>query len=270
MREVVIAPAVEGKGRTFRATLLACVESDLLWQGGLNSGDNIRPVWAMFCGSDQELRAFAANLQMGRKITLMGQRNGYRRKEERMEFMKSSGYQTIWQREEEGSILTVMLPELFQIDPGMVDPVGIKFVVLPTQDWHDSQELDVEPMVRHVKRLKDYDQVGDWVIDWAPTAFLFASYLDRRTRCPLVADGRFFLQLMLACLRHGAATFAAPSGYSYSRDLGFGVHQNRQYFEDGTAGVGLRPGISFSCDHESFEKLLAQEVDLFFRLTRGH
>ena len=269
MRDVHILPAVEGKGRTFRATLLASVEADLMWQGGLSAGDNIRPVWAMFCGSDQELRAFCANLQMGRKITFNRQ-YGYRRKEDRMEFLKSSGYQTIWQREEEGSILTVFLPELFQIDPGMVDPVGIKFILLPTQTWHSTQDTDIAPLLRHVALLKDYNVTEEWIAEWAPTAFLFASYLDRRTRCPLVADGRFFLQLMLACLKYGAATFSVPSGYHYSRDLGFGIHERRQYHEDDIAAVGLRPGICFSADHEGFEVLLAREVELYFRLTRGN
>lgn len=268
MRDVIIAPADEGKGRTFRATMLASVEADLLWQGGLNSGDHIRPVWAMFAGSDQEMRAFSANLQMGRRITF-ARRGGYSRKEDRMEFLKSSGFRSIWQREEEGSIVTVFLPELIEIDPGMVDPMGIKFVLLPSHDWHAAQHLDIQPMIKHAERLQDFSLAADWVEDWAPTAFLFAAYLDRRTRCPLVADGRFFLQLMLACLKVGAATFAVPGGYQYARDLGFGVHGSRQYFEDCTADVGLRPGIAFKADHEGFEKLLAEQVELFFRLTRG-
>lgn len=267
MRDVVIAPAEEGKGRTFRATMLASVEADLMWQGGLKSGDNTRPVWAMFAGSDQELRTFAANLQMGRQATFL-KRDGYSRKEDRMEFLKSSGYQMIWQREEEGSLVTVFLPELFQIDPGMVDPTAVKFILLPSQAWHAEQTIDHKPLMRHMARYGGYEIEEQWFADWAPIAYLFAAYLDRRTRCPLVADGRFYMQLMLSCLNHGAATFSAPEGYSYGQD-GFGVHTRRQYFEKGITSVGLRQGIAFSCDHESFEHLLAQEVGLYFKLTQG-
>lgn len=269
MRDVVIAPADEGKGRTFRATLLASVEADLLWPGGLTAGDNIRPVWAMFAGSDQELRAFSANLQMGRKVTFP-KRGYYRSKEDRMEFLKSAGYRMAWQREEEGSLLTVFLPELFQIDPGMVDPIGIKFILLPTQAWHAAQTIeDLGAMIRHVEVLNGGSPVPEWVAEWVPTAFLFAAYLDRRTCCPLVADSRFFLQLMLACLRDGVATFTSPAGYHYNRDLGFGVHSSRQYIEDSISDVGLRPGIAFNADHETFEKLLADEVERFFAICKG-
>lgn len=266
MKDCYILPVVEGKGRVFHAILLASVEADLLWPGGLTSNDNVRPVWAMFAGSDQELRAFVANLQMGRKANLP--RAGYRRgKEERLEFLKSAGYQTIWQREEEGSIVTLFLPELFQMDPGMVDQIGIKFVLLPTSEWHSRQVVDVAPLMRHVERC-GYAFPQEAVAEMGPIAFLFSAYVDRRTRCPLVADGRFYLQLMLSCLKNGLATFAGPDDHYYhSRDLAFGVHPHRQYFESQTQAVGLTPGIAFSADHATFEKLLAQEVDLFFKLT---
>lgn len=265
MKDVRILPAVEGKGRSFNATMLASVEADLLWPGGLTSNDNIRPVWAMFAGSDQELRAFVANLQMGRKATFA--RTGYRRgKEERLEFLKSAGYQTIWQREEEGSIVTVFLPELFQMDPGMVDPIGIKFVLLPTREWHSRQVVDVIPLTRHAARC-GYEFTPEEVAELGPIAFLFSSYVDRRTRCPLVADGRFYLQLMLACLKHELASFAGPADYYHQRDLAFGVHPRKQYFESHTQSVGLLPGIALHADHETFEGLLAREVASFFKLT---
>jgi hypothetical protein len=267
MQDAVIEPAVEGKGRAFHAVLLASVEADQLWAGGNTSTDNIRPVWAMFAGSDQELRAFVANLQMGRKANL--QRAGYYRrgKEDRVEFLKSSGFQTIWQREEEGSLVTVFLPELFQMDPGMVDQEVIRFVLLPTQGWHKKQEIDAAPLIKHAKKC-GYTLPPERIAELAATSFLFSAYLDRRTRCPLVADGRFYMQLMLGCLKSGAATFAATSDYSYNREEPFGVHPHRQYYERNTADVGLLPGIAFHAGHTSFEELLAQEVALFFKLTR--
>lgn len=265
MRNVAIEPKTEGKGRTFRAVLLASIEADLLWSNRSSGSDNMRPVWAMFAGSDQELRAFMANLTTGRKITCE-KRYGYYRsgKEDRLEFLKSARYQTIWQREEEGLLATVYLPDLFKLDPGMVDPAGIGFILLPTQEWHDRQSLPTSYLAKHLKRC-GYELGPDWASQWGTTAYLFAAYLDRRTRCPLVADGRFYIQLMAACLQHRLASFSIRDRFSRSQD--FGVHHSHDFHETDTQTVGLRPGLVFRSSHDNFEELLAREVETFFQIT---
>jgi hypothetical protein len=262
VRRITIAPPTEGKGRSFSATLLASVEADLLWPGGHTAGETIRPVWAMFAGSDQEMKAFVANLTMGRKATMP--RDGYYRrgKEERMEFLKSARYQQFAQRMPEGTVVTVYLQDLFQIDPGMVDPDGIRFILLPTQEWDSEQKIDHRPLYEHVVQC-GYSLTEEFIADLAPTSYLFAAYVDRRTRCPLVADPKFYMQLMLACLQNGLATFAAPRDAYYNDKLGFGVHQNKMYVEYETSDVGLRPGIAFNSDHMQFEELLAEQAALF-------
>jgi len=268
MRELQIAPQTEGKGRTFRATLLASVEADLLWPGGQTVSDNLRPAWAMFGGSDQELRAFMANLTLGRKAYFPKSPNDYsRRKADCLEILKSSGYQVTWQREEEGSLATIFLPELFQIDPGMVDPAGARFVLLPTQAWAAEQNLDVPSLVAHANLCNYLEFSPEQLAAWAPMSYLFAAYLDRRTRCPLVADGRFYFQLMLSCLEHGLASFATPPDlYRHSDSLGFGQYPKHQYHESGTTTVGLLPGLAFNASHETLDAVLAREVALFFKL----
>lgn len=263
MRDVVIEQRGD-KGRSFRALLLAYVEADLLWPGGAVTSDNIRPVWAMFGGSDSELRAFAANLLSGRAAKF--HRREYNRgKNDRVEFLRSAGFQTKWQREPEGSLLTVYLAELFLLDPGLVDQHGIQFVLLPSQKWHAAQQIDVTRIHQHATRCRPDGHVltVETIADWTPTAYLFAAYLDRRTRCPLVADGAFYMQLMLSCLRNGLATFTNDSS------RGFGVNARLQFYETCTADVGLKPGLAFGAAHETFEALLAQEVDLYFKIIRG-
>lgn len=267
MQELVIEPKDESKkGRSFRAMLLAHVRADLLWEGGSAVTDAKRPVWAMFGGSDNELRAFIANLRVGRKAVIP--RSGYSRsKSEEYEFLKSSRYQVLWQREEEGSIATLYLPTLFQMDPGLVDPTKMQFVLLPTREWHDRQKIDSRALVQHAIRLGHEVEVQQ-IIDWTPLSYLFASYVDRRTRCPLIADGRFFMQLLLACLSAGLASFTTEK-YSY-RSEGFGRHPDVCFNENETSSVGLLPGLAFKTDHTTFEALLASEVESFFRLTQGH
>lgn len=266
MRNVWIELKSEGKGRTFRAVLLASVEADLLWNGGSSkSNDSMRPVWAMFAGSDQELRAFMANLTTGRTVQCE-KRYGYYRsgKEDRLEFLKSARYQTIWQREEEGTLATVYLPDLFKLDPGMVDPAGIGFVLLPTQEWHAQQALPTMALAKHLNRCP-YQLEPEWAHEWGTTAYLFATYLDRRTRCPLIADGRFYVQLLAACLKNGLASFARKD--SFTREQGFGIHLQHDYHETDTQSVGFRAGLVFRSKHADFEALLAREVEMFFRIT---
>jgi hypothetical protein len=269
MREVQILPQTEGKGRTFKALLLASVEADLLWTGGQTVSDNLRPVWAMFAGSEQELRAFTANLLSGRKAVFPKNNGWRRRKEDQLEILRSAGYQTTWQREAEGSIVTLYLPDLFQMDPGMVDPDGVRFVLLPTKEWTEAQNLDVAPVVRHAKKV-GFDLDTAQLVSLAPLAYLFCAYLDRRTRCPLVSDGRFYLQLMLACLQKGLASFSTDADPYYRRDAKeFGQHHALQYHEVGTTEVGLVPGLVFRSDHETLETLLAEQVATFFSSTKG-
>lgn len=268
MRDIVIEPQNGTKGRVFRATVFASIEADLMWDGGRAAGDTERPVWAMIAGSDQELRSVLANLRVGRKARYLTKSQLYRfGKQDRLEFLKSEGFSQTWQKEVEGSIATLYHPEMFRIDPGMVDPNGITFILLVSQEWHAAQTVDVAPIVQHLKRY-GYKAPDEQLAHWAVTSHLFAVYLDRRTRCPLVTDGRFYAQLMLRCLGEGFATFS-HLGNSYDRDTKFGVNSAKRFVEIDTDKVGLLPGIAMQATHEKFEELLAQEVDQYFKLIRG-
>jgi len=283
--DVRIEPKVAGKGRTFCATYLASASADMLWEGGeTDTGDIERPVFAVFAGSDAELRPFVANLMLGRR-GLVGD-NGYsRRAKKGFEFLKSAGFRYLWQREQEGSVVTVYLPELFLMDPGMVDPKAAKFVLLPSASWAARQEIDAAPIVKHARRLEivkrvnkapnvfegsreDFKEVlpDDKLAALVPTAYLFAAFLDRRTRAPLLADGRFYLQVMLACLNEGLASWSPTKDWG---DPLFGEHKALAFAEYGTTDAGYLPGLAFMAEHEELEALLAREVTTYFELTKG-
>jgi hypothetical protein len=100
---------------------------------------------------------------------------------------------------------------------------------------------------------------------------LFAVYLDRRTRAPLLADPRFYMQLLLACLSEGAASLSCAKesyGWRERERQAFGCHPALRFNEAGTTSVGFLPGVAFRAKHADFEKLLAEQVSLFFKLTR--
>ena len=286
LQEVAILPESGKKGRSFRALALASATADGLWPGGATKkGDVTRPVMAVFLGSEAEMRPFAANLQLGRVASTSEESYRRRGRQSGYEFLKSAGYKQIWQRHPEGAILTVYLPDLYTLDPGMVDPTGARFAIAPTAAWAAAQEIPVAEMVRHARRLPIVREVNTlpeekWQRDrfekslpdeklaaLASIAWLFAAYLDRRTRVPIVADGRFYLQVMLACLKRGLASWSVVE-HSYGTKP-FGEHPDLGFFENLAEGCGLLPGIAFKATHEEVEAVLAEEVEVFYKVVGG-
>lgn len=256
MRELIIQPATEGKGRSFRGTMVAYVVAPNLWEGG--SSDNVRPVWAMFAGTENELRPFVANLRTGRKAEILG--NG--RTKVKVEMLKSAGFQCAWQRNEHGAVATVFEPDIFRLDPGMVDPKGITFCILPDVQWASEVKQDPEVAQYIVKFFPKAP--GDFIVDLMRLAPLFIAYLDRRTRCPLIPDPRFYAQVLCGALECGIATFPGEVDKYYSHwDKPWGFHNNgfNQY---NVSSVGIGLGIAMNTDHTTFESFLSEQVQLYF------
>lgn len=230
MQEYTVCSDPTKKGRSFTARCVALVVADHLWASG--NSDNVRPIWAQFVGSDAEMRPFATNLMLGRKLEKSGSRRASA--SDRIEFLKSAGYQLAWQREPEGTILTVYNPDLFRLDPGMVDPAGAAFVMLTPRWWIADQTLPAD----------------------AARASLFAAMLDRRTRCPLPADVAFYQQLLAAALEQGLADTPRDRSVSYSQS----------FAADGLEQAGLDPdgAIAFKASHDVLEVFLAEQCSLYF------
>jgi hypothetical protein len=220
MQDYVIQPEAGKKGRSFSAKCVSIV-----------GAETMRPIWAQFAGTDAELRPFATNLRLGRKAE---PGNGRKHSNsDRLEFLKSAGYQVAWQRETEGSLVTFYHPDLFRLDPGMVDPEGAKFVMLTPQWWLDAQAVGADDAQAH----------------------LFAAYLDRRTRCPLVADGAFYRQLYAAAIDHGLAKLPGDCDVKYARG---------SFQAYGLEEAGIASAVAFSASHDVLETFLAEQVGLFF------
>ena len=271
MQTLVIQPQEGKKGRSFQANCVAIITANGLFDEA--NGKTIRPVWAMFAGSDNELRPFVANLKLGRKA----QSESYRRQgdDDRLEFLKTVGYYVAWQRETEGSLATLYHPDLFRLDPGMVDPKGVGFILLVPTDWAEQQKLKTEAAVEFVNVL-GYPLDREALTTLVPTAYLFAAYLDRRTRCPLIADGHFYLQLLCAALDKGLASFPGSNiKYVYNSRHDWG-HNSKHGFNVALGGydysrdefelsrINIRHAISFGASHADFEAFLAEQVSVYF------
>lgn len=266
MQHLTIQQESQGKGRSFEAILLAHVEADALWDGGSTGTDDYRPVWMVLTGSDSNLRAFVANLRMGRKAEIASSGYSRRRKGTRYELLRSAGYQYLWQRTSAGPVVTAYLPDLFRLDPGMVDPKGVSFCILPPQAWVQEQKVDTTLPVQHMSRLS-YQAPADKLASWLPLAALFCAYLDRRTRCPLVADHRFYLQVFCAALEEGIASWSYEDNYSYYHDPVWGTHRHLGFHESDTVTVGLHPGVVCKASHEALEQFLATQVAVYFHIV---
>jgi hypothetical protein len=259
------------KGRSFGATCLTLVEADTLWDGGSVVTDDVRPVLATFVGTDNEIRPFVANLMTGRKAVISGN-SGYR-KNSRLEFLRSAGYATSFQREAEGTLATVYLADLFRLDPGLVDPMGAKFIIMPTIEWAKRQNIaDVKGIVKHVRGLlsaqhKNEESLSEEALTaLVPTAFLFTAFLDRRTRSPILQDGRFYLQLLVAFLSHDLASFSVADHYYGER--GFGESKTMSFSIRDGEELGYTKGVAFNAHHDEIETILAEQVDLFFKKVK--
>lgn len=263
--DLVIEPATEGKGRSFKATLLSYVTSNRL----VPAGNSIRPAWMMLAASENELRPFLANLRTGRKAKVA---TNYGRGGDSFEVLKSSGYQSFVQKTEAGAVATLYLPDLFRADPGMVDPEQIAFCVLPSSKFLVPNPEGEAHILRYLEAVGlNLDSLNQYSELLNPTylatlATAVAAFLDRRTRCPLIPDKRFFAQILVAALHERHASLSMRSDYAYDRDWGRG---GGHYREVDTDTVGLSPGVMFHSGHETFEEFLAEQVKLFLEITNG-
>lgn len=282
MRYLRIEPQAGRKGRTFSANLLGFVTADQLWEGGRTSTDVIRPVWLCFAASEGEVRPFTANLRLGRKalLTAVAEPSAWRgrsREGRQIELLRSGEYEFLTQRHPEGVIVTAYMPEVFLLDPGMVDPAGVNFAILPSLEWRVQQDLDVAGAVRHLRKIgylatkpektSYYDPptnpTAEQAASLVPLAPLFAAYLDRRTRAPLIKDLRFHMQLLIAALRTPLASLSVDGASYSSRSKEFGQHTRLGFWEDGTEALGLLPGMAMNASHLQVEQLLAEEVSVY-------
>lgn len=242
MRDLVIQPKEHGKGRAFGATLIAHVTADRLWAAG-SQGDSTRPVYMALAGTETELRPFVANLRLGRKAE-----HGYKGRE-KFEVLKSAGFQVAWQRAPAGCLVSIFAPDLFCLDPGMVDPKGVSFCVLPAKAWLRPLDVPVPVCVPDERRA-----------DVLSLASLFIAYLDRRTRCPLVPDPRFYVAVLAGALEQGLASWSRGGAWG-TREWG---RHDTSFVEDGTDLVGLAPGVVFRSSHDELEAFLAEQVKAHF------
>lgn len=261
---LVIAPKGD-KGRAFAAELLAWAEADPLWDFGRANTETKRPIWMVVAGSEQEMRAFSANLLTG-KTACRAKSN---KPEDRFEIVKSAGFMHHSRKVGDGVATTFYYPELLRIDPGMVDPEAIRFVVIPARAWVWAQSFDLEAARTRLLQLAGVtpDEIRAAARGYRPLGeqlsailtdedlhvllaegSLMLAYLDRRCRFPIPFDPVFGAWLLLAC-RLQLIVHRPSTDYR-------GGH----YRMTGADNVNVYPGFTFHASHDSFGAVLANEI----------
>jgi hypothetical protein len=247
------------KGHAFRATLFAYAHADGLWDSGAKYDNVIKPVWMILGCSEHEAAAVKMNLQLGRPALLATEERHRGTIYTKFELPKSAKHVIRREVFEEGVVLKCYLPDLFKRDPGAVMSSTAKFILLADRALCEASSLPVGAAVRHVRAV-GYSWPGEVLARLAPVAPLFLAALNRRTRCPLLPDAAFALQVLVGALERGFATTdkAVKGPWEGGR---FG------YAETRVEHVNALPGVAFKAQKPELEPFLADQVARYLRVA---
>lgn len=262
------------KTRAFKAVLLGAIMAPQ-YIDGVGSGDKAeRPAWMTLATSEGSTIPFLANARMGRDLAIgSGSFKG-----DHFELMRSLDYEFVNQPADDGhTITTVYLPELFRQDPGMVDPAGIKFIIVCPKWWSEAAHNDDDYAVRFeaahtaVKRrtqsksqkLIPPEHLPEMAHRVARISGLAMMFLDRRTRCPLPPDPRFQATLTADLMGEELAGFArGEAGYSSFGERPWGHTSDVKAM---IAGDAVADVFAMKSTHARLEQVLAVAVANYFK-----
>ncbi len=278
------------KSRSFAVSYLGRLDADHMWDGGLASTDNYRPVILLIAGQSTELTPFLANIRKGRTADMSDDgRSCYGKKPDRIELLKTAPYAIAQQPLEDGTIIaTAYLRSLIGIDGGMIDTDMCKFIAAVPTWWSKQQVASIDSgMMQRILAWANTYGVAEGSSPFAPIklshdqlwicathAAYLMSYLDRRTKNPIMADMAFWLHLYFEGLKQGAwslpQTEATLSYNRYSEqkdssDIWQWVRHSshKQLIQYGMYNVGFEAIYACNITHEALDTCMAQAVASF-------
>lgn len=223
-------PTKEGqKTRSFRADLMAVVAANKMWEyGGTQKDRTCRPVFLAYAATDQEARAFTANIRTGRPAVQERSGSGG----DRWEIPRSAGFR-FETFSSEGATLTLgFLPSIFALQPGTVDQTRIEFISMPPTWWVEEQAAEIR------------SEMGADAEDAAIAAY-FVAYLDLRSPLPVANHLSFHLGLYRAAQEQ-------PWCFAASRN------ERDFLYAEGVDAVGFSKPVAVQATHEQFAAFLAE------------
>jgi hypothetical protein len=226
-------PLKEGnKSRIFRADILCAIAAPSLWELGSTGKENtVRPVFLAYAASEQESRAFTANLRAG----LAAVEDGSQAYKLRFEIPRSAGFRFDAYTREGGTLTLAYLPAAFSLQPSTCEQDMIRFLFMPPSWWVD-------------REAESLPELGQCAKEAAAAAY-FVAYLDQRSPLPIANDHRFHLELYRAALASDWCHGAESSARDYNR-----------LYAEGFDTLGFEPPALVSIDHHRFSEFLAEQT----------
>lgn len=241
----------DSKGRSFQAVVLAAISADAWWDCGTSNG-NLRPIFLVVGSSEGQLRPFVTNLRLGKKAEF--ERSAPIHYRAKLEYLKTAKVQGHYQRMDSGVTATMLYPEPFSVNPGMVDPNGISFLTLVRSEDLDPWPYGTEVIRSYAETYHDYREAPRELLKYTP---YFIQQLDHRTRAPLLNDPDFFSLLFYALVSRGLAGIGSED--TYRRDF----PALPGLYSVGLEQIGFAEVVGMRASHEDFEAVL-KRVTAFF------
>ncbi len=220
------------KSRIFRAELLCFVTANRLWELGTTAKEGVlRPVLLAYAATEQEARAFTANLKAGRPI-VEDTRSSIKL---RFELPRSAGFQLETHSRDGGTLTLAYLRSVFSLQPSIAEADRVEFLCMPPAWW----------VAREAATLA---QFGEDAADVARASYLVAHF-DARSPLPIANDHRFHLELYRAAL--ATAWTRRPTGAAKA-SAGFAA--------EGCAALGFEPPLLVSASQKEFSAFLAEQT----------
>lgn len=228
-----VKPDREGrKSRIFRAELLCFVTANRLWELGASAKEGIlRPVLLAYAATDQEARAFTANLRTGRPIVEDTRSSSTLR----FELPRSAGFQVETHTRDGGTLTLAYLRSAFALEPNILESDRIEFLCMPPSWW----------TAREAATLAEFGRDAAEVA----RASYFIAYLDARSPLPIANDHRFHLELYHAALATDWCQRPTDSPWA---SAGFTAL--------GCAALGFEPPLLVSVSQKEFSAFLAEQT----------
>lgn len=241
------------KGTLFRSTLIASV-SFLAHRPAEEPSTTLQ--YGVLASSTSEMRAFLANLHVGRKFagasSNVSWNHGRTPVAQRMGFQKGAfsyrsdvveGYMraTVYQR------------GLFELNPGVLSPDGVSMIILIPENWAGIPSTNLSENREWLKFVGyDLDQFSDEEVHRGLSdGALLLTYLERRTLFP------FPICPVLGFMLWGALTM--ENLLCVSRE----DTSTKLMTVSGMADIGVRAVVSLSASHVELERALRDCVLLW-------
>lgn len=233
MPETFAIESKNGKGRSFSVYALGYATANGAWRPlSISPERRHRPVFIAYAQTEQECRAFTANLRKGRPFQTKGRFGG---RDAELDMPRSAGYRWCYQKAEGGVlIVSAMLPQFFALDSGMLEE-RIRFVFAPPRWW----------VIREAAAGRPREEA---------IASYFAAFLDRRSGMPIIRHPGFHRRLLEAARRE--PWFQPASGGSTSPGAVYS-------WPDIAGPAGLEEVALVDVTHEVFEAFLAEQTSRF-------